>query len=258
MIFEYEDIRFTVRGGTASDLAAVNEVPLERELVFEIDTGRSKLGDGVTDYNSLPYTSGGAPIELRANTTHLQWRQTGAADWINLVLLDDLKGADGDDGRQIELRVTSTHFQTRYVGDETWTDQIALSSLKGDPGPPGPASSNFPTITFDGGLGDIRVGHMCQSYVPFGYDISRVTLLGNPAGTLQIDIRVTSFAAHPPGPTNTICAGSPPTLANAEKMQDSLLTGWSKTVPSGSTIRFVVTACNGVNIAQITLEGSRT
>ncbi|NLC60137.1 MAG: hypothetical protein GX761_02495 [Gammaproteobacteria bacterium] len=51
--------RFTVRGGTAAALAARNEVPLSRELVVETDTGKMKLGDGVTAYNDLTYTSGG-------------------------------------------------------------------------------------------------------------------------------------------------------------------------------------------------------
>lgn len=47
--------RFLVRGGTAANLAAVNEVPLARELVVETDTRRFKVGDGVTRYLSLEY-----------------------------------------------------------------------------------------------------------------------------------------------------------------------------------------------------------
>ncbi len=43
------------RRGTASELAAVNEVPLEGELVVETDTGKVKAGDGVKKYNSLEY-----------------------------------------------------------------------------------------------------------------------------------------------------------------------------------------------------------
>lgn len=53
--------RFQVRRGTAADLAAVNEVPLDGELVEESDQGtvdgrrKLKLGDGVKHYNDLPY-----------------------------------------------------------------------------------------------------------------------------------------------------------------------------------------------------------
>lgn len=52
--------RFLLRGGTAADLATVNEVPRARELIVEVDTRKLKLGDGITRYNLLPYvTTGG-------------------------------------------------------------------------------------------------------------------------------------------------------------------------------------------------------
>lgn len=54
--------RFRVRGGTAAALAALNEVPLEREFVLETDTGLFKFGDGVTAYNALPYRGGGGGV----------------------------------------------------------------------------------------------------------------------------------------------------------------------------------------------------
>lgn len=53
--YDVEDLRFLVRGGTAANLAVVNEIPFVRELVVERDTLRMKLGDGVTHYNDLPY-----------------------------------------------------------------------------------------------------------------------------------------------------------------------------------------------------------
>lgn len=43
------------RGGTAADLTTVNEILLDREWCKETDTGRYKLGDGVTPWNSLAY-----------------------------------------------------------------------------------------------------------------------------------------------------------------------------------------------------------
>lgn len=51
--------RFLVRGGTAADLAQVNEIPLARELIVETDAGKIKLGNGITRYNDLPYLSTG-------------------------------------------------------------------------------------------------------------------------------------------------------------------------------------------------------
>lgn len=54
--------RFRVRGGLAAALATVNEVPLARELVIETDTGKAKIGDGVTSWNALEYWKAGAGI----------------------------------------------------------------------------------------------------------------------------------------------------------------------------------------------------
>ncbi len=50
-----QDARMQCRRGTAEELAAVNEVPLEGELVVETDTGKVKAGDGVSAYNALEY-----------------------------------------------------------------------------------------------------------------------------------------------------------------------------------------------------------
>ena len=41
--------------GTMEVLAEENPLLLAGELVFETDTGRSKLGDGETYWNDLPY-----------------------------------------------------------------------------------------------------------------------------------------------------------------------------------------------------------
>src|SRR5690606_25023311 len=47
--------RWRMRGGTAANLAAVDEVPLVRELQIETDTLKMKLGDGATAWSLLPY-----------------------------------------------------------------------------------------------------------------------------------------------------------------------------------------------------------
>lgn len=63
------DDRFKLRRGTAADLATVNEVPFEGEIVYETDQGltdgkyKIKIGDGVTHYNDLAYVSLGGGIE---------------------------------------------------------------------------------------------------------------------------------------------------------------------------------------------------
>lgn len=44
-----------MRGGTASEWSTANPVLGAREIGVETDTGKLKIGDGTTDWNSLPY-----------------------------------------------------------------------------------------------------------------------------------------------------------------------------------------------------------
>lgn len=44
---------------TAEALTAANPVLLAGEVVYESDTGRHKIGDGVKAWNALPYAGGG-------------------------------------------------------------------------------------------------------------------------------------------------------------------------------------------------------
>lgn len=44
---------------TAAALTEENPVLLAGEVVYESDTGRHKLGDGVKGWNALPYAGGG-------------------------------------------------------------------------------------------------------------------------------------------------------------------------------------------------------
>lgn len=98
MSTETINYRFKVRGGTAANLATVNEVPLSRELVVETDTGKMKLGDGVTPYNDLGYISSGGVdgFEMRVDSGYIQYTTDGV-EWENLVAVEDLKGPPGAD-----------------------------------------------------------------------------------------------------------------------------------------------------------------
>lgn len=77
---------------------------------------------------------GGKQVELQKSSTHIQWRYVGDVDWINLVALIDLEGADGNDGAEVEFQKSATHIQWRYVGDADWINLVALADIKGDTG----------------------------------------------------------------------------------------------------------------------------
>jgi len=51
-------VQVQFRRGTAAQWAAANSLLAQGELGLELDTGKFKLGDGVTLWNSLSYASG--------------------------------------------------------------------------------------------------------------------------------------------------------------------------------------------------------
>lgn len=52
-------LRFRLRRRDATEWIAINEVLLDSEMGLERDTGKVKIGDGVTPWNDLPYRLGG-------------------------------------------------------------------------------------------------------------------------------------------------------------------------------------------------------
>lgn len=60
MAEEVIDYRFRLRRGMAATWTSLNDVLLVGEIGLEKDTGRTKIGDGTTPWNDLPYT--GVPI----------------------------------------------------------------------------------------------------------------------------------------------------------------------------------------------------
>ena len=58
-----EASRIQFRRGTAADLATVNEVLLSGEIGIETDTGKYKIGNGLTNWNGLPYSGQNFPTD---------------------------------------------------------------------------------------------------------------------------------------------------------------------------------------------------
>lgn len=79
---------------TAAALTAENPVLLAGEVVYESDTGRHKLGDGVKGWNALPYAGGGnfegnIPAErVEQDGRHLFVSDTEKSAWNNKAAKD--------------------------------------------------------------------------------------------------------------------------------------------------------------------------
>jgi len=61
---------------TSAALTSANPVLLEGELATEKDTGKEKIGDGVTAYNSLPYKP-----SAQAGAVYVHSQPSAAATW---------------------------------------------------------------------------------------------------------------------------------------------------------------------------------
>ena len=121
-----------------------------------------------------------------------------------------------------------------------------------------PAASMVSSIqaTFDGGGSAITVGAECDVRLPYDMELARVTVLGDAAGSITVDVRVAAnLASYPPYAVDSIVAATPPRLVSAVSSEDSSLTGWTTSLTAGSVVRFVVTACSGVNRAVVNVEG---
>jgi len=124
--------RFLVRGGLSNAIAALDEIPLDRELVVETDTLKFKIGDGVKRYSALPY--------LGATRDQITM---GAGDRINPVPIGTkaLVPVTYDcEVRRFVLLIATSDNQAGSVS----LDLRRVSLANYTPGRPGPAETMLP------------------------------------------------------------------------------------------------------------------
>lgn len=75
--------------------------------------------------------------------------------------------------------------------------------------------------------------------IPQDSIITRCTIVthGGP-GSCQLDIWTTPIGAYPPTSGNSLCGGNLPTIASGQTFDDSVLAGWSTSLPNGNTVTF--------------------
>lgn len=135
--------------------------------------------NGLNGKNGIDGTNG-KEVELKVSDEAIQWKYSGDTTWVNLVLLSELKGADGfsptieitaidggnklditdatgtrslqilngTDGKEIEIGKDDINLKWRYVGDSSWKVLVPLSSLKGTDGTDGTNGVSITSISF--------------------------------------------------------------------------------------------------------------
>ena len=111
------------------------------------------------------------------------------------------------------------------------------------------ARNNSGNVIPTGFQGDISCDFDCE--------ITGVRLLGNPQGSLVIDLWKDTYANFPPTDADSITSASPPTLSNATKYEDTTLTNWTTSISAGDIIRVNVDSASTVTAYTLAIRVKR-
>jgi len=115
---------FQVRRDLADNWTSNNPILSSGELGFEEDTGKLKVGDGSTEWSSLPYFSGVFPgLHMQVADGHLQ-AKIGDGSWTNLIAVSELGGGGGTGG--IGEAPSDDNYYMRHNG--SWATLAPRSS----------------------------------------------------------------------------------------------------------------------------------
>ena len=143
---------------------------------------------------------------------------------------------------------------TDSSGDEQWTADPVSPYVN-----PGAATSNLVTIPMvvAGGGSVPSTGIVCDFFLPFALTITQSILQATGSGSLVLDIWAETYANNnPPTAANSIVASAPPTLSSAQSSSDSTLTGWTKKLPAGTSLRYNLTSISTITQFTHTLVGT--
>jgi len=193
--------RFAQRRGTPAEWANGANILFQGEIGFELNGSNTalawKVGDGVTPWATLPYfaSGGSGPVELRATSTHIQWRLLPTDPWINLTLLSSLQGPPGPQGNPgpastvpgpvgppgppstvpgpvgppaLELSVAAGFIRWREIGGVGWTNLVALSTLQGPQGVQGVPGLSAYQVAAASGFGGTQAAWLATLVGPIG------------------------------------------------------------------------------------------
>lgn len=110
----------------------------------------------------------------------------------------------------------------------------------------------------DGGGVAITTGIKGDLSLDFAATIDQVTLLADQSGSIVVDIWKDTYANYPPTVADTITASAKPTISVTTKAKDATLTGWTKTITSGDTLRFNVDSITTCTRVVVIIQMTRT
>lgn len=178
---------------------------------------------------------------------------------------DGKPGKDGDDGKS-----ASPKDIIEYLKNAPEEDKLDITSLRNfqsllpkkgsgyklDDQRWHGGGSNEAIISFivDGGGSAISTGIVGDLSIQFNCEIKEVMMLADQSGSAVVDIWMADFASYPPTVANTITASTPPTISSALKSRDTTLTGWTRNLILGDTLRYNVNSASSITRLLISLK----
>lgn len=108
-------------------------------------------------------------------------------------------------------------------------------------------------FVIDGGGSVITSGQKGHLEIPFPLTIDRVTMLADQSGYITVDIWKDAYANFPPTSVDSICSGAKPSLSASDRYQDSVLSGWVRTIASGDILAYDANIASNIQRCTVSL-----
>ncbi len=118
-----------------------------------------------------------------------------------------------------------------------------------------PAALEF---VIDGAGAEITLGEKGHIRAPFSGTIQSVSLFADQIGSIEVDIWKTDLAGFPPTVANSVTGGHPPAITGDQDSEDTVLTGWERTVNEGDIFAFNVDSISTIQRVTISLNIRRS
>ena len=181
---------------------------------------------------------------------------TGAVDSINgltgVVVLD--AGDVGADSAgtaataTAALAATLADIATSGSADDLVAGTVPVARIPTD------VRTRVVGCVIDGGGSAITTGLKSYVRVPFAGTITKWSIIGDVSGSCVVDVWKSTWGAFPPTVANTIAGTEKPTLAAAQKAEDTTLSTWTTTVAAGDVFAFNVDSASTVTRVIVEVE----
>ncbi len=155
---------------------------------------------------------------------------------------------DGDRGRLV-IDTTNDRLYVCNGGTRAW-DVVTLT----DSADLRPTAIGF---IIDGGGAEITTGEKGHIEVPYACTISRVTMLADQSGDIEVDIWKDTFGNFPPTSGDSITASTVATISGDVAHQDTTLTSWTTSVTAGDILAYNVDTVKTLTRVTVSLKCDR-